>query len=167
MKNIVLIGMPGCGKSSLGVILAKQLGMQFCDTDLLIQASEQRKLQEIQDAEGVEKFLEIEEREILRLNVFDTVIATGGSVVLKPDAVRHLKQIGILVYIKLSYDEIKNRIHNLNSRGVVMRGKQTLYDIYLERTVLYETFADVVIESDGLTMTENLKRIEQNLIGKL
>ncbi|MBQ7792255.1 MAG: shikimate kinase [Clostridia bacterium] len=161
MKNIVLIGMPGCGKSSLGVILAKQLGMQFCDTDLLIQQSEHRKLQEIQNQDGVEKFLEIEEREILKLNCTNTVIATGGSVILKSHAVEHLKKIGTLIYIKLSYEAIEKRIHNLATRGIAMNGNQTLYDVYKQRTVLYENNADIILESDGLSVTESLEQLEQ------
>lgn len=146
MKNIVLIGMPGSGKSTVGVVLAKSLGYDFLDSDLAIQARERKKLYEIISEAGLEGFLKIEEEVNASFLVEHTVIATGGSAVYGKKAMEHLKHIGKIVYLKLPYEEIKHRLGDLNKRGVAVRKNQTLADLYEERVPLYETYADVTIE---------------------
>lgn len=162
-KNIVLIGMPGVGKSTIGVILAKQLGYQFVDADLLIQRQEGRLLCEIIAQEGVEGFLEIENRVNASIDAAQSVIATGGSVVYGKEAMEHLKTIGTVVYLKLSYQALQRRLRNLKDRGVVLREGQTLLDLYRERTPLYEKYADLVIEEEGLNMEQTRERLERGL----
>jgi shikimate kinase len=150
-KNIVLIGMPGAGKSTIGVLTAKTLGMSFVDTDLLIQEKEGRLLQEIIDNDGVDKFLKIEEETILQLNKENCVIATGGSVIYSQDSITHLKKKGRLIYLKLRYDEIEQRIKNMLSRGIAIGKGQKLIDLYNERIVLYEKYADFTVNcSDSM-----------------
>lgn len=146
MKNIVLIGMAGSGKSTLGVLLAKSLGMPFIDTDLMIQQHEKKLLQEIIDSHGIEPFLEIEEKVMLTIDDLDSVIATGGSVVYSEKAMTHLKEHGRLVYLKLDYVEIERRIQNITTRGIVMDNGKSLKDIYDERVCLYEKYADIIID---------------------
>ncbi len=146
MKNIVLIGMPGSGKSTLGVVLAKNLNMAFCDTDLFIQTFEKRKLQEIINSDGVDKFLAIEEKYILSFESENMVIATGGSVVLSEKAMEHLKKNSVVVYLKVDYHHITKRIKNRKTRGIAMDEGQTLREIYNHRTPLYEKYADITID---------------------
>ena len=126
MENIVLIGMPGVGKSTVGVILAKELGYQFIDADLLIQKQEKRLLREIIAQEGVDGFIQIENQVNASIETTRTVIATGGSVVYGREAMEHLKKISTVVYLKLSYQALKKRLGNLKNRGVVLREGQTL-----------------------------------------
>lgn len=159
MENIVLIGMPGCGKSTVGVLLAKALGMSFVDTDVVLQAQEKRKLQEMIDEIGIDEFLLKEQQAILSLNCHHTVIATGGSVVYGKEAMEHLHAGGTVVYIRLAYEEIEKRLSNLATRGVTLRSGQTLRDLYEERIPLYETQADVTIEADGLDIEQTVSRI--------
>lgn len=148
--NIVLIGMPGCGKSTVGVLLAKALGMAFVDTDVVLQAREGRKLQQMIDAIGIDAFLQKEEEAILSLSCDRTVIATGGSVVYGQAAMKHLHAHGTVVYIRLPYALIEHRLQNLATRGVTLREGQTLRDLYDERVPLYEAEADVVFDgSEG------------------
>lgn len=146
MKNIVLIGMPGSGKSTVGVVLAKSIGYDFLDSDLEIQAREGRKLHEIISGNGLEDFLKIEEAVNASFVVEHTVIATGGSAVYGQRAMEHLKEIGSVIYLKLPYEEIRHRLGDLNQRGVAMRSGQSLFDLYEERVVLYEKYADKTIE---------------------
>ena len=154
MKNIILIGMPGCGKSTIGVVLAKTMGYNFLDSDLVIQESENRLLCEIIKEEGLDGFNEIENRVNASINVDNTVIATGGSVVYGKEAMEHFKKIGVVVYIKLPYDEIENRLGDLTKRGVSIKEGQTLLDLYNERVPLYEKYADIVIEENGMTISQ-------------
>lgn len=147
--NIVLIGMPGCGKSTVGVLLAKALGMAFIDTDVVLQAKEGRKLQQMIDDIGVDAFLKKEEEAILSLSCENTVIATGGSVVYGERAMKRLHQGGTVVYIQLPYAEIARRLGNLATRGVTLRAGQTLLDLYNERIPLYEAQADVVFDASN------------------
>ena len=156
MKNIVLIGMPGVGKSTIGVILAKEIGYQFVDSDLLIQKQESRLLKDIISSEGVEGFLSIENQVNASIDVSDSVIATGGSAVYGAEAMAHLKEIGTIVYLKCSFDTLNKRLGDLTGRGVVFKKGQTLKDIFEERRVLYEKYADIIIE-------ENEKGIEETL----
>lgn len=146
MKNIVLIGMPGSGKSTVGVVLAKNIGYGFLDSDLEIQAREGKKLHEIISQEGLEDFLKIEEAVNASFLVKHTVIATGGSAVYGRTAMEHLKSIGSIVYLKLPYEEIERRLGDLNQRGVAMRKDQTLWELYEERVPLYEKYADMTME---------------------
>ncbi len=160
-KNIVLIGMPGVGKSTIGVILAKQLGYQFVDADLLIQQQEKRLLHQIITQEGIEGFLAIENRVNASIDAERSVIATGGSVVYGKEAMEHLRSIGTVVYLKLSYEALQRRLRNLKDRGVVLREGQTLLDLYQERTPLYEKYADLVIDEEGLDIEQTREQIEK------
>ena len=163
MKNVVLIGMPGCGKSTVGVVLAKILGYRFLDSDLLIQESENRLLHDIIEQEGIEGFEAIENKVNASIDVKRSVIATGGSVVYGREAMEHLKKIGILVYIKLPCEEINRRLGNLEQRGVAIRKNQTLKDLYNERVPLYEKYADITVEEKNLTISQTALYIRDRL----
>ena len=149
MNNITLIGMPGAGKSSIGVVLAKVLGYQFIDSDLLIQKAEKRTLSEIIADEGTEGFKAIENRVNASIQVENTVIATGGSVVYCDEAMQHLKSEGVVVYLKISLELLSRRLGNLKGRGVVLKEGQTLASLYDERVPLYEKYADLIIDCNG------------------
>jgi shikimate kinase len=151
VKNIVLIGMPGVGKSTIGVLLAKAASRPFVDTDLLIQAAEGVRLQDIIDEKGLNAFLEIEERRVLELDCTNAVIATGGSVVYSPRVMDRLKRGGVVVYLELPLDELERRVVNMGSRGIVIAPGQTFASLYAERTPLYHQYADVIIPCAGLT----------------
>ncbi|ABS55774.1 Shikimate kinase [Methanoregula boonei 6A8] len=145
MKNIILIGLPGAGKSTTGVILAKTLGMGFIDTDILVQDRAGRILQEILDYEGPVAFLTTEEKAIISLNCTGTVIATGGSVVMSPKAIAHLKKTGVIVYLELSFAAMKRRLANITNRGIVLLPGQTLRHMFDQRVPLYENYADLTV----------------------
>lgn len=162
-NNIVLIGMPGVGKSSAGVVLAKILGYEFVDSDLVIQKQEKRLLKDIIATEGNDGFLEIENRINASLDVVNSVIATGGSVIYGEEAMKHLSEIGTVVYLRATYDTIESRLSNLTGRGVAIKEGQTLYDLYEERTVLYEKYAELIIDLDGLTIEETVNRLSKML----
>lgn len=157
--NIVLIGMPGAGKSTLGVLLAKTLGMSFVDTDLLIQQQEGRLLQQIINEKGVTGFLDVEEKVILEMKSKKTVIATGGSVIYREPAITHLKKAGCLIYLRLGFEQLQQRITNMGSRGIAMKEGQKLADIYRERTPLYDKYADLTIDISFQTVEEALQTI--------
>lgn len=159
MKNIVLIGMPGVGKSTIGVILAKELGYQFLDSDLLIQQKEGKLLKEIIAQKGVDGFIQVENQVNASIEADSTVIATGGSVVYGEEAMEHLKKISTVIYLKLSYEILSKRLGNLKNRGVVLRKGQTLHDLYEERTALYEKYADITIEEENKGIEETLQNI--------
>lgn len=161
MNNLVLIGMPGVGKSTIGVVLAKVIGYQFIDSDLVIQEKEKRLLHEIIAKEGIDGFIEIENKINASLLVEQSVIATGGSVVYCKDAMKHLKSIGQIVYLKLSYQQLEKRLSDIKGRGVVLRDGQTLRDIYDERTALYEKYADIIIDEERLTIEETITKITE------
>jgi shikimate kinase len=146
MNNIILIGMPGAGKSTVGVILARTLGMNFADTDIAIQESTGRLLQEIIDEDGPESFLAVEEKTLLSLHCRNTVIATGGSVVFSRRAMEHLKQDGVVLYLKISGEEMERRLGNITTRGIVLIAGQSLRDLYDQRVPLYEAYADITID---------------------
>lgn len=164
-NNIVLIGMPGVGKSTLGVVLAKELGFEFVDADLLIQKREKRLLKEIIAQEGVDGFLKIENDVNAGIQTDKTVIATGGSVIYGAEAMEHLKEIGTVVYLKLDYETLDSRLGSLKGRGVVLRDGQTLKSLYEERVPLYEKYADVIVDEHGLdletTLIKLLEKIEK------
>jgi shikimate kinase len=162
-QNIVLIGMPGVGKSTIGVILAKEMGYEFMDSDLLIQKRENRLLKEIIEQEGTDVFLRIEDEVNASICTEKAVIATGGSAVYGESAMKHLKETAIVIYLKLPYDELESRLGNLHNRGVVLRDGQTLRDIYNERSVLYEKYADLVVDETGRDIEETLQAIEESL----
>ncbi|MBQ1802845.1 MAG: shikimate kinase [Lachnobacterium sp.] len=158
-NNVVLIGMPGAGKSTIGVILAKVKGYNFVDPDLLIQEKEGRLLQEIIASEGIDGFIKIEEEVNASIDCQKTVIATGGSVVYGEKAMEHLREIGTVVYLKLSLDVLKNRLGDLEVRGVVLKEGQTLTDLYNERVPLYEKYADVTIDEEGQCVEQTVKSL--------
>lgn len=153
-RNLILIGMPGAGKSSVGVVLAKRLGYAFVDSDLLIQSREGKLLHEIIEAEGVEGFWRIEEAVNASIEARRTVIATGGSAVYGARAMAHLKQIGTVVYLRLSLETIEERLGDLEERGVTLREGQDLRALYEERTPLYERYADLTIDCETLSIRE-------------
>ncbi len=162
-NNIVLIGMPGVGKSTIGVILAKVLGYQFLDSDLLIQKQENRLLKEIIADEGIQGFINIENQVNSEIDVTNTVIATGGSVVYGRQAMEHLRNIGIVIYLKLSYQPLSTRLQNIKGRGVVLRDGQDLQDLYEERIPLYEQYADIIIDEEDLSIENTLIAIKNAL----
>lgn len=161
--NITLIGMPGVGKSTMGVILAKELGYSFIDSDLLIQNQEKKLLSQILDEVGTDGFLKIEDQVNASIKAGRSVIATGGSVVYGEQAMRHLKEISTVVYLKLPYELLQKRLGNLHNRGVVLKDGQTLEDIFRERTVLYEKYADLVVDETGLDIEGTLRQVEKLL----
>lgn len=164
VDNIVLIGMPGSGKSSVGVVLAKALGYGFLDVDLLIQQREGALLQELIDQRGVEWFLDAEARAITSVAVSHTVIAPGGSCICRPCAIDHMRKLGTVVYLKLSYPQVVSRIHNLSSRGIALAPGQTLEDVYHYRTPLYEACAHCTVEADGHTLAQTVEGVKQALL---
>ncbi len=164
-SNIILIGMPGAGKSTLGVVLAKILNYAFIDADLLIQSQCDKTLQKIIDAMGPDGFIEVE-NEVLRTLVADrSVIATGGSAVYSEEAMNHLSSIGTVVYLKVSYEELENRLGGLHERGVVMKNgmSMSLSDLYDERSPLYDKYAEVTIDIDGLSVRDAARRVVDQL----
>lgn len=165
MNNITLIGMPGAGKSTVGVVLAKILGYQFIDSDLLIQKEEKRKLSRIISEDGIEGFKIIENRVNASIEVEETVIATGGSVVYCEEAMNHLKSIGKIIYLKLSYESVSKRLGDLRGRGVVLREGQNLKDLYDERKPLYEKYADIVIDEEGINLEATLQAVLDKIEG--
>ena len=155
-SNIVLIGMPGVGKSTIGVILAKMMGYQFLDADLLIQQQEGRLLREIIAEKGTDGFIQVENRVNAGIIAEKTIIATGGSVVYGKEAMEHLSEIGTIVYLRVAFPTLQKRLADIKGRGVVLREGQSLWDLYQERTPLYEAYAD-------LTVCEDDKNIEQTV----
>ena len=159
MENIVLIGMPGVGKSTVGVVLAKVLGYQFIDADLLIQKKMNMVLSEIIKKEGTDGFMKIENDVNASIETDRTVIATGGSVVYCEEAMEHLKSIGTVIYLKLSLESLSKRLGNLVGRGVVLKKGQTLEHLYDERTPLYEKYADLTIDEENQELEDTLQTI--------
>lgn len=163
-NNIVLIGMPGVGKSSAGVVLAKVMGYKFVDSDLIIQEKTGMLLKEIITAKGIEGFIKIE-NDINKELIFEkTVIATGGSVIYGKEAMEHLKEIGTIVYLKASYEEINARLGDLKGRGVVLKEGQSLKELYDEREPLYSKYADIVVEEKGKSIRDTVLEIESKYI---
>lgn len=161
MENIILIGMPGVGKSTLGVVLAKELGYEFVDADLLIQKREKRLLKEIIEQEGIDGFMAIENDVNASIDVEKCVIATGGSVIYGVEAMEHLKSIGTVIYLKLDYKTLDSRLGSLKGRGVVLKDGQDLAALYEERVPLYEKYADVVVDEKGLDLEATLNKVKQ------
>lgn len=161
--NIILIGMPGVGKSTIGVILAKILGYQFVDTDLVIQEQEGKLLKDIIAERGTEGFIDIENQVNSHLTAHRSIIATGGSVVYGKEAMEHLREIGTVVYLKQSLRILERRLHNIKHRGVVLKEGQTLKDLYDERTRLYKKYADITVNEYGLNIEETVEAICETL----
>lgn len=162
-KSIVLIGMPGVGKSTIGVVLAKNLGISFIDSDLVIQEREEKKLYEIIEERGLDGFLDIEGAVNTSLNPKAAVIATGGSAVYREEAMRHLSGFALICYLRLSYESISERLGNLEERGVVLRWNQNLKQLYDERTPLYEKYANMTIDCEGRNIREIVFEIAKRI----
>ena len=163
MKTIVLIGMPGVGKSTAGVVLAKVLGYEFIDADLIIQQQEGKLLREIIAEVGTDGFIEVENRVNSQIEVEKSVIATGGSVVYGKEAMQHLREIGTVVYLKVSYDILEKRLHDIKGRGVVLKDGQDLRGLYEERVPLYEKYADITVCEDNLNVEQTIEKITEQL----
>lgn len=164
-RNIVLIGMPGAGKSSIGVLLAKRLGYQFVDTDLLIQTEARARLQAIIAREGLAAFKALEERVVRGLSLHHTVVATGGSVVYSETAMTELQRLGRLVYLDLPLAELLVRVRNMDSRGLVIDPGETFADLFARRTPLYRRYAGLTIACGGRSQEEIAAAIEEALCG--
>lgn len=163
MRNIILIGMPGAGKSTVGVVLAKRLGYAFVDSDLVIQEKYGKLLQDLIEEYGTEGFRELENKVNAGIDVQKSVIATGGSAVYGREAMEHFRKIGTVVYLKLPYAEIAERVGDLNARGVSMVPGQTLEDLYKERTPLYEKYAHITINCEGKMLRELVAEVERKI----
>lgn len=163
MNNIVLIGMPGVGKSTLGVILAKALLFTFCDTDLIIQSKCGMSLCEIIEQKGTDTFLKTENDVIASCNFENCVIATGGSAVYGKEAMCKLKENGTVVYLKLPVSELQKRLSNIRTRGVAMEKGETIAELYEKRKPLYEKYADITVDCFGLTAEECVEEIINNI----
>ena len=144
--SVILIGMPSCGKSTLGVLLARELGYSFIDSDILIQEREGKLLHEIISEKGIEGFMETEDRVNSEIQEKKSVIATGGSVIYCDNAMEHLRTLGKVVYLKISFDEMRRRLGDYSHRGVIMRHGNALEDMYAERAPLYEKYADITVD---------------------
>jgi shikimate kinase len=162
-SNLVLIGMPGSGKSTIGVILAKRSSHDFVDTDLLIQSAEHCSLQDILDKDGYLKLREIEARVLQELNVENHIISTGGSAVYSDAAMQHLRQNGTTIYLDVSLDTLRSRITDYETRGIAKRPDQSFDDLFQERTRLYRHYADITINGDGLNQDAVCELILQAL----
>ncbi len=158
-NNIILIGMPGCGKSTLGVLLAKTLLKSFVDTDLLIQEREGKELYKIIAEKGSDAFAAIENEVVSGVKVRNSVIATGGSVVFGKEAMKNLKSLGTVVYIRLPLHEIERRVNNIKTRGIVMAPGQTLASIYAQRAPLYEKYADITVRCSRAPLEKTVEKI--------
>lgn len=154
MKNIVLIGMPGAGKSTIGVVLAKSLLLDFCDTDLSIQKETGESLCDTITRIGIDEFIQLEEDVICKQEFTNSVVATGGSAVYGKKAMKKLKEDGVIVYLKVSPDELRNRIKNIHTRGIAMKEGTSIFELYEERAPLYEKYADIIVECDGKAAEE-------------
>ncbi len=161
--NITLIGMPGVGKSTVGVILAKIIGYEFIDSDIVIQKQEGKLLKEIIASKGSAGFLGIENRVHAGLQVTNSIISPGGSICYCHEGMEHLREISTVIYLKLDYPKLKRRLGNLTARGVILRNGQSLRDLYKERTPLYEKYAHIVIDETGLTVEKTVKAIMEAL----
>lgn len=160
-KNITLIGMPASGKSTVGVLLAKRLGYSFVDTDIVIQEKEGRLLKDIIEQDGLSGFLEVENRINSELDVVHSVIAPGGSVIYGKEAMEHLKEISTVVYLKLSYHEVKSRLGDLKDRGVALKDGMSLKDLYDERVPYYERYADITVDENGRTPGQTVDELRE------
>lgn len=159
MNNIILIGMPAVGKSTVGVVVAKRLGLKFIDTDIVIQEKEGKLLKEIIAEKGNDGFLAVEDRINSQIQAEETVISPGGSVVYCENAMKHYKEIGTVVYLQAPFEIINKRLRNAKKRGVVLREGQTLKDLYDERVALFEKYADITICEEGLYLEDTIEAV--------
>lgn len=167
MENIILTGMPGCGKSTVGVILAKTLGMDFIDTDLIIQLQQHDKLQNLVDNFGTERFKHFEEQALLSVTPKEnTVIATGGSAVFCERGMEYLKKSGICIYLEVPCEELIHRLKNIKTRGIAATKGMTVEDIFKERSPYYEKYADVVIPCENSGIEDTTAQIIAAVTGK-
>jgi shikimate kinase len=148
--NLTLIGMPGAGKSTTGIILAKNLGLGFFDTDILIQINQQKRLQDILDSKGYLDLRKIEEQEILKINIENNVISTGGSAVYSQQAMTHLQSISKIIFLKADFEVLEKRINNFATRGIAKAENQTFKELFKERQILYKKYADIAIDCNVL-----------------
>lgn len=160
MDNITLIGMPGSGKSTVGVVLAKAMGYKFIDSDLLIQEQEQRRLCDIIEEEGQEEFLKIEDKVNSEINTSYAIIATGGSACYCEKAMQHLREISTVIYIQLSYEEVAKRLGDLTKRGVVLKEGYSLKELYEERCPLYEKYAHIIVDAENLDLNSVVEKLQ-------
>lgn len=163
MNNIILIGMPGAGKSTVGVVLAKKMGYCFVDSDLVIQEKTKKLLHEIIREEGLQGFLEVENQINASLEVDNAVVATGGSVIYGSEAMEHLKEIGTVVYLRLSCRTIARRLGDLHERGVALKKGQTLESLYQERIPYYEKYADITINCERKSIRRIVEEIAERM----
>ncbi len=163
MDNIILIGMPGAGKSTVGVVLAKALGLRFVDVDLLLQAREGALLQQLIDTRGVERFLDLERDAICSLDCRDTVIAPGGSCVCREESITHMRGLGRVVYLELPLEDATARVHNQASRGIALSPGQTLADLYQYRAPLYQRCAHITVPARGQSLAETVEAVKEAL----
>lgn len=161
--NITLIGMPASGKSSVGVVLAKRLGKKFVDTDIVIQEKYGKLLKELIEEHGDEGFREIEDEVNAGLDLDNSIISPGGSVVYGEKAMQHLKEISVIIYLELSYTAIKSRLGDLRERGITLKEGQSLKDLYLERVPLYEKYADITVNEMKKTLAKTIEEICERL----
>lgn len=159
MKNVIFIGMPAVGKSTVGVVVAKRLGYEFVDTDLLIQKQEKKLLREIIEEKGIEGFWQIENQVNRDLEVENAVISPGGSVVYCEEAMQHFKEIGTIIYLHAGFETIKKRIGNPKKRGVTLKEGQTIRELYDERVTLFEKYADITVSEDGKDLEETIEAV--------
>lgn len=159
MENIILVGMPSCGKSTCGVVLAKTMNKGFIDTDILVQQKEGMALQEIINKYGNDYFYQVEENVLCGFEGYNYVVATGGSAIYYEKAIEHFKKYGKIVYLRVSLETVLERLSNIKTRGVTLAKGQTLEDLYYERIPLYEKHADITIESEGCTVEELVEQI--------
>ena len=158
-KNIVFIGMPAAGKSTIGVVVAKRLGYDFIDTDLCIQSQEKRLLCEIIEQEGNERFREIENQVNRDLVAERAVISPGGSVVYCEEAMEHFKETSVIVYLRISYEEIMSRLKDIKQRGVSIKEGQTMKDLYEERSILFEKYADIIVDGHNGELEKTTEKV--------
>ncbi|MCQ2455342.1 MAG: shikimate kinase [Clostridia bacterium] len=159
MKNVILVGMPGCGKSTCGVLVAKILCKDFTDTDLLLQNNEKMPLQDIINIKGNDYFALAEEKAICNSNFENMVLATGGSVVYSQNSMEHLKKNALIIYLEISFETMIKRIENIESRGIVLKSGETLEDMYMSRIPLYEKYADVKIDCNNGDIEKTVSQI--------
>ena len=158
-NNIILIGMPASGKSTVGVLLAKILGMDFIDTDIVIQHREGARLNEIIDRYGIEEFLKREERVLLDLELPNTVISTGGSAVYSEAAMKHLSEGSKVIYLEIGLDDMKNRLKDIKERGIVLRPGESIDEMYETRSKLYERYADITVTEAGNSIEDTVRMV--------
>ena len=161
MDNIILVGMPGAGKSTLGVLLAKATGKLFVDTDIIIQQKTKRLLQDIIDNDGTDAFLKLEEEILMSVNEENTVIATGGSAVYSEKAMEHFAKSGKIIYLHVDFAEIEKRVTNITTRGIVLKNGKSLADAFAERKPLYDKYAHITVDCTGASVEDSVRKLAE------